>query len=98
MVLILSCVACTASPGPPTTSTLAPTSPQSCADQVLATMSDDQRVGQLFLLGLAGNQLGPDELHAIQAGHVGAVWFVVQSNAGVAGIRAVTDAVQAQAS
>ncbi len=65
---------------------------------MLATMSDDQRLGQLFLLGLAGNQLGPDEIHAIQAEHVGSVWFVEQSNAGVAGIRAVADAVQAQAS
>jgi beta-N-acetylhexosaminidase len=61
-------------------------------------MSDDQRLGQLFLLGLAGNQLGPDEIHAIQAEHVGSVWFVEQTNAGVAGIRAVTDAVQTQAS
>jgi len=96
--LILSSVACTASPGPPVASTLTPTSPPSCADQVLATMSDDQRVGQLFLLGLAGNELGPDEIHAIQAEHVGSVWFVEQSSVGVAGIRAVTDAVQAQAS
>lgn len=61
-------------------------------------MSDDQRVGQLFLLGLTGDQLGPDEIRAIQAEHVGSVWFVEQSNAGVAGIRAVTDAIQAQAS
>ena len=61
-------------------------------------MSDDQRVGQLFLLGLAGNQLGPDELRAIQGEHVGSVWFVEQSSVGVAGIRAVANAVQAQAS
>jgi beta-N-acetylhexosaminidase len=98
VALILSSVACTASAGPPVASTLTPTSPPSCADRVLTTMSDDQRLGQLFLLGLAGNQLGPDEIHAIQAEHVGSVWFVEQSNAGVAGIRAVTDAVQAQAS
>ncbi len=61
-------------------------------------MNDEQMVGQLFLLGLAGNQLGPDEIHAIQAEHVGSVWFVEQSNVGVAGIRAVADAVQAQVS
>lgn len=61
-------------------------------------MSDDQRVGQLFLLGLANNQLGPDEMHTIAAGHVGSVWFVDQSQAGVTGIRAVADAVQAQVS
>ncbi|HYS01836.1 MAG TPA: glycoside hydrolase family 3 N-terminal domain-containing protein, partial [Candidatus Eisenbacteria bacterium] len=38
------------------------------------------------------------EIRAIQAEHVGSVWFVEQSSVGVAGIRAVADAVQAQAS
>ncbi len=61
-------------------------------------MSDEQRIGQLFLLGLANDRLGPDEIDAIQAEHVGSVWFVDQSHAGVAGIRAVADAVQAQVS
>jgi beta-N-acetylhexosaminidase len=61
-------------------------------------MTEDQKVGQLFLLGLAGNRLGPTELNAIQSHHVGSVWFVERSTVGVAGIRAVTDAVQAQAS
>jgi beta-N-acetylhexosaminidase len=61
-------------------------------------MTEDQRIGQLFLLGLAANQLGPAEVTEIQADHVGSVWFVERTSAGVAAIRAVANAVQAQAS
>lgn len=57
-------------------------------------MTVDQRVGQLFLLGLANDQLGPAETDAIRAHHFGSVWFVEQSNTGVTPIRAVADAVQ----
>jgi beta-N-acetylhexosaminidase len=61
-------------------------------------MTEDQRIGQLFHLGLAGDQLGPIEINLIQDDHIGSVWFVATSTAGVAGIRAVTSAVQAQVS
>jgi beta-N-acetylhexosaminidase len=61
-------------------------------------MTEDQRIGQLFLLGLAGDRLGAAEIQEIQADHVGSVWFVDRTYAGVAGVRAVADAVQAQAS
>jgi len=61
-------------------------------------MSEDQRIGQLFLLGLAANQLGPAEVSEIQADHVGSVWFVDRTYAGAAAIRRVADAVQSQAS
>jgi beta-N-acetylhexosaminidase len=60
-------------------------------------MSEPQRVGQLFLLGLAGDRLGPGQIGAIRADHFGSVWFVDKSSAGVSAIRGVTDAVQAQA-
>lgn len=89
-----------AASGPPTrvsTPSPAPTATPDCAERVFAGMTEAQRVGQLFLLGLASDRLGPDELHAIQAEHVGSVWFVDRSDAGVAAIRGVTDAVQAQA-
>jgi len=56
-----------------------------------------QRVGQLFSLGLANNQLGSAELGEIQDQHVGSVWFTATTSVGVAGIKSVTDAVQAQA-
>jgi beta-N-acetylhexosaminidase len=61
-------------------------------------MTPDQRIGQLFELGLAGDRLGPTEISMIQTDHIGSVWFVATSSAGVAGIHAVTAAVQAQVS
>lgn len=59
-------------------------------------MSMAQRVGQLFLMGLADDRLGPAERGAIRDDHVGSVWFTARTSIGVAGIRAVADTVQAQ--
>src|SRR5260370_19656166 len=81
----------TSSPSPSTTPT--PTATPACADRVFATMTLDQRIGQLFELGLAGDRLGPTEISMIQMDHIGSVWFVATSSAGVARIRAVTAAV-----
>src|SRR2546421_4072301 len=92
------------SPSPSTSPTASPTAtptptPQlACADQVFAAMTLDQRIGQLFELGLAGDRLGPTEINLIQTDHIGSVWFVERSSAGVNGIRAVASAVQAQVS
>ena len=69
-----------------------------CPDRVFAAMTSDQRIGQLFHLGLAGDRLGPTEINLIQNDHIGSVWFVDTSTAGVAGIQAVSSAVQAQVS
>jgi len=60
-------------------------------------MTEAQRIGQLFSLGLANNKLGTAELSAIRNQHVGSVWFTATTTIGVAGIRAVTNAIQAQA-
>jgi beta-N-acetylhexosaminidase len=60
-------------------------------------MSLDERVGQLFLFGLAGDSLAPDEAAAIRAHHFGSVWFTRTTHAGVDGVRSATDAVQALA-
>ena len=62
--------------------------------RVLATMTEEQRIGQLFLLGLANDQLGAAEQNAIRTYHFGSVWFVEQSTAGAPTIRAVADAAQ----
>ncbi len=86
----------TASPGPTPPST--PTTATSCAERVLAGMSLAQQVGQLFLLGLPKDQLGPAEIAAIQDEHVGSVWLTTRTAIGVKGVRAIADAVQAQAS
>src|SRR6266513_432902 len=56
-------------------------------------MTEEQRIGQLFLLGLANDQLGATETNAIRTYHFGSVWFVEQSTAGAAAIRAVADSV-----
>ncbi len=74
-----------------------PPSP-SCAAGTLASLSEPQRVGQLIALGLTGDRLGPSTVRAIRQHHVGSVWFVATTDAGVAGVRAVADAVQAQVS
>jgi len=60
-------------------------------------MTTEQRIGQLFLLGLANDQLGAAETNAIRTYHFGSVWIVEQSAAGAPAIRAVADAVQALA-
>jgi beta-N-acetylhexosaminidase len=57
-------------------------------------MTEEQRIGQLFLLGLANDQLGAAETDAIRTYHFGSVWFVEQSTAGAAAIRGVANAVQ----
>ncbi|HEY0493984.1 MAG TPA: glycoside hydrolase family 3 N-terminal domain-containing protein [Candidatus Dormibacteraeota bacterium] len=61
-------------------------------------MTEDQRIGQLFSLGLGGDRLGATEINMIRADHIGSFWFVDRSYAGVNGIRAVANAVQALAS
>jgi len=66
-----------------------------CAVQVLNGMNEGERVGQLFLLGLADDELGPAERDAILTDHVGSVWFTAKSQAGGPAIRSVADAVQA---
>src|SRR5256714_479646 len=83
---------------PTATPTPTPTPQLTCADQVFAAMTLDQRVGQLFKHGRAGARLGPTELTLTQTDHMGAVWFVDRSYAGAAAIHAVATAVQAQVS
>ncbi len=60
-------------------------------------MTEPQRVGQLFALGLADDRLGPAESAAIRNDHVGSVWFTRTTEAGATEVRDVADAVQALA-
>src|SRR3989454_7173293 len=88
----------TESPTPVSTPAPSPSPTRACADQVLAIMTPDQRIGQLFELGLANDRLGPIEINLIRTDHIGSVWFVDRSSAGLSIIRAWTTAVQAQVS
>src|SRR5438128_4565775 len=98
MAVSSACGSPSAKPTPSPTPTPTPSPTPACADRVLAAMTSDQRIGQLFNLGLAADALGPTEINLIQTDHIGSVWFVATSTAGVAGIQAVTLAVQAQVS
>lgn len=60
-------------------------------------MTARQRVGQLFVIGLANDRLGPVEIGAIRAYHFGSVTFVVTTTEGMASVRATTEAVQSLA-
>jgi beta-N-acetylhexosaminidase len=86
-----------ATPTPTPVQTPVPTATPSCAAQALATLTEAQRIGQLFNVGLAKNQLDAAERAAVAQYHFGSMWFTAKSSAGVAAIRAIADAVQAQA-
>ena len=86
-------VAGPASPASPVRS-----APPSCPAAVFGQMTEAQRVGQLFLVGLATDQLDPATAAAIRSDHFGSVLFGTTGHAGVAGTRAVTNAVQSLAS
>ena len=87
-----------AGPHPATRHATAARPAPSCPAQVLSRMTEAQRVGQLFLVGLAADRLDPATAAAIRSGHFGSVLFGTTGHAGVAGTRAVTDAVQSLAS
>ena len=108
LVAAAGCRVGSANPNPPASSsptTPAPTvsrstpspSPPSCVDQVFDEMSERQRVGQLFLLGLANDELGSAEAGAIRTHHFGSVWFIATTTQGADGVRAVAEQVQNQA-
>src|SRR5947207_4914930 len=69
----------------------------SCADTVLASMTESQRIGQLFNIALPSNQLSSTMRSAIASYHFGSFWFTQKTSAGVTALRAVSNAVQAQA-
>lgn len=61
-------------------------------------MTDAQRVGQLFIVGLSRDRLSNSTARAITGHHFGSVQFITTSTAGAAGIRSVTRATQRLAS
>jgi beta-N-acetylhexosaminidase len=92
----------TMSATPPATSTPAlvsqsPSASVSCAEQTLASMTEPQRIGQLFMLGLIGDRLDAGTRAAIARYHFGSVWYTTHTSAGVAAVRRISDSVQALA-
>ena len=60
-------------------------------------MTEPQRIGQLFMLGLADDNVGAAERSAIATWHFGSAWFTAQSSAGASSIGAVSRQLQALA-
>jgi beta-N-acetylhexosaminidase len=84
----------TDTPVPTPVDTAAPTAQLSCVDATLASMSEAQRIGQVFMIGLMKDRLDATERAAVADFHFGSFAFTTQSRAGVTAIRAITDAVQ----
>jgi beta-N-acetylhexosaminidase len=90
----------TARPTPKPTAAPTPrpsTSAASCVDRTYAAMSLAQRIGQLFMVGLAKDTLDATTRAAIAQYHFGSVVFTTQTGVGVTAIRHLTDAIQALA-
>jgi len=108
--LLLACAGCSAASGgspqarpaasPHRPVTHAAKTPQaaatpSCATTVLDRMTEAQRVGQLFLVGLAGDQVGPSDASAIRDYHFGSVVFGTNTTGGLATAHSLSSAVEA---
>jgi beta-N-acetylhexosaminidase len=60
-------------------------------------MTVEQRVGQLFLLGIDGDHLSSSETAAIDTYHLGSTWLVNWRTGGIAGVRPLALEIQALA-
>jgi beta-N-acetylhexosaminidase len=84
---------------PTTTPTASPSRSQaaSCAASTLASLTETQRIGQLFAVGLANDRLDAATRDAIATYGLGSWWYTRQTSIGSAAIRKVSDAIQAEA-
>jgi beta-N-acetylhexosaminidase len=84
------------SPSTPTPSTSAEASPGTadCAGATLASLSQSQRIGQLFMVGLRKDRVNQALRNAVTTYHFGSVALTTQTTAGVDGVRAIADTVQ----
>jgi beta-N-acetylhexosaminidase len=80
------------------TATPAPSVTASCAERTLASLTEPQRIGQLFMIGLIDDRLDATERAGIAKQHFGSVVTTVKTSIGVDGVRRLADAVQAEAS
>jgi beta-N-acetylhexosaminidase len=70
---------------------------ESCVNTALAGMSEAQRVGQLFMVGVSSSGITPAQADALRRAHVGAVQLTGRSSAGIAATKSVVDRLQALA-
>ncbi len=89
-------------PGPSASPTATPRATptavsQTCAVRTLDAMTEAQRIGQLFMIGLTGDRLTTVHVDAIGTYHFGSFYFAHRTDVGVSALRAVSDAIQARA-
>jgi beta-N-acetylhexosaminidase len=68
-----------------------------CASRTLAEMTEAQRVGQLFMLGIEGDHLSSAEEAAIETYRLGSTWLVNWRTGGIESVRPLTAEIQALA-
>ena len=82
---------------PPPTPFATPTNPATCSATTLAGMTEEQRVGELFMLGINGAALSSAETAALQTYHFGSAFLVNSRKGGVDSIRTLTAQIQSLA-
>jgi len=96
-VMALACSACGGTVSASGTPSPSPSPSSSCPAQVFSRMTEAQRVGQLFLVGIAGDPIA-DVAKAVTTYHFGSLLYGTNTTAGVTEIRQETREVQALAS
>ena len=78
-----------ASPASPTPNTATPPPPRTdaCVSATLASLSEAQRIGQLFMVGLRKDRVDQALRNAVTTSHFGSVAFTTQTAVGVNGVR-----------
>jgi beta-N-acetylhexosaminidase len=74
----------------------APAAAESCPARVYASMTEAQRVGQLFIVGIAGDP-NAAVAPAVATYHFGSLLFATTNTAGVSALRALNQGVQSMA-
>ncbi|MBO0801728.1 MAG: glycoside hydrolase family 3 protein, partial [Nocardiopsaceae bacterium] len=69
----------------------------SCVDRTFARLTEAQRVGQLFLVGMASDSAGPTTAAAERRYHFGSVLFASDTSEGVKAVAGTTSYVQSLA-
>jgi beta-N-acetylhexosaminidase len=90
----------TATPAPtptPVPATPTPTPQLSCVNRTFASLTESQRIGQLFMVGLVDDDLDPGAAPAIAQYHFGSVAYTRRTTRGQAADLAVARAIQALA-
>lgn len=78
----------------PSTAPSPPRRPDACVSGTLASLSEAQRIGQLFVVGLRKDRVDQALRNAVTTWHFGSVAFTTQTAVGVNAVRAIADDVQ----